>query len=782
MPAVAAQTTAATTVATNLRTQQGSPFRLAFPAGAGRVSPGGEQTRMPRVSRRLLTVAAAASLVVPAGVAVTSHASPTQLTTRLTADGVVASVHEGGASLSNGRVSRTWSVGRGVRTVGLVGPSGRALAGSGPDFTVTVNGAPTSSVVGWQLVDVTAVPPTSRPGRPASGTGAALLFRYSLAASAVNAAGVELDRLVALRPGSAVYETQTTVRNHGPATLRIPAYRLDQIAARNPAAPTEVHAYVGGSDWRDDYRHISHPVEAFDIEGEVARFGGSDGFFLVSQRRGGVMSRAGRDAGGASWVGVDWARDAFDFGPLRTQPPSYNRLRNPAYPAPVRARVLPPLGTLNLGTSFLGAYAGGDAEAAAEFARAFVGAAEPAFARDVDLNTFHPWSHGPDMSDPNLRTQVDRAAALGIDTFMLDDQWQGGAGGESGDWRFDPARFPDNNGDGVPDLVTYIHQHGLNLGLWMSPVEFNGASTTYKAHPQWACAPTGDVTAQIEDDAGLGVWDVTKQGFQRYLLGVVDRLVRDYDVTAFKFDFMAWVDCVPHDYADYEDAFVSLVHQMQQRHPTVTFELDETNDQRLWPFESAEIGPSWFDNGHLHGSGAVPKLLHDIWTAAPWVPTATIGMGVYDGTLRGDYPGVRGVDALMPLALLSHATFWTDLTTLAPDEQAETAWWLQWYDAHRSELGPVVYELTGQDPLGGNGWAAWQPWTGSSGYVFAFRQAGGTNAVSLRLHGVANATSYTVTDVRTNTVLGSYTGAQLANGLPVTLPTNSATVLAVNPG
>src|SRR5439155_3997053 len=119
----------------------------------------------------------------------------------------------------------------------------------------------------------------------------------------------------------------------------------------------------------------------------------------------------------------------------------------------------------------------------------------------------------------------------------------------------DPARFPDTDGDGTPDFVTYLHGKGLGLGLWMSPLEFNGASTTYAAHPDWACAPVGDLSAQIPDDAGLGVWDATNTKFQDYLLGVIDRLVRDYDVREFKFDFATWVDCAPHDYADYEDAY-----------------------------------------------------------------------------------------------------------------------------------------------------------------------------------------------------------------------------------
>ncbi|MDQ1696017.1 MAG: alpha-galactosidase, partial [Frankiaceae bacterium] len=473
----------------------------------------------------------------------------------LVSDGVHASVGSGAATLGNATIQRTWRIAAdgSVVTSGLTGAGRADWVTPAADFNLTVNGVATSGTSGWALAEVRALHPPARPGRPAAGTGAGLLFRYALASPALPA--LELDRLVVLHAGSSVIESTSTLISHGPAA-RVSDYSLDQVNARATSMPAEVQAYSGGSDWRDDYRRVSAPTGAFDAEGEVVRFGGDQGFFLVSQRRGGSMSRVGRDAAGRSWVGVDWARDLFDYGPLQTDPPSYNRLDNPAYPVPLRSRTLPPLGTLDLGTSYLGVYAGGPQQAAAVFTQDFAGGAEPAFPRTVGLNSFHPWSHGPDMSDANLRKQVDVAADLGIETFMLDDQWQGGPGGESGDWQWDAARFPDGDHNGEPDFVTYLHDKGLQLGLWMSPVEFNSTSTTYAAHPDWACAPVGDVTAQVEDDAGLGVWDATNPAFQDYLVGVVDRLVRDDRVREFKFDFMAWVDCGAHDYADYEAAFV----------------------------------------------------------------------------------------------------------------------------------------------------------------------------------------------------------------------------------
>jgi hypothetical protein len=696
--------------------------------------------------------------------------------------GVRATVTAHTVVLANDRIRRSWAIGEdgSVRTIALSDRrTGKTWGGAGPDFTITVNGVKTSPASDWTVTGVTAVAPPHLAGRPASALGAAVVFHYQLAGASLPT--LRLDRVVTLHPGSALLEVTSTLHSAGPAA-RVSAYVLDQVHARGSGLPAEILAFHGGSDWRDDYRQVGHPgAGRFDSEGEVVRFGQAAGYFLVSQRRGGSMSRVGRVGDGTSWVGVDWARDLFDYGPLQTSPPHYNRLDNPAYPVPLRSRTLPPLGSMDLGTAYVGVYSGGGEEAAAAFTSDFVGAQEPRFRRTVGLNSFHPWNHGPGMSDANLRKQVDAAKALGVETFMLDDQWQGGPGGESGDWQWDPERFPDADHNGVPDFVTYLHHHGLSLGLWMSPLEFNGASRTYAAHPDWACAPVGDLTAQVQDDAGLGVWDATNPQFQDYLVGVVHRLVHTVGVREFKFDFMAWVDCGAHDYADYEAAFVDIVHRMQAGNPGVTFELDETNDQRSWPFESAQLGPSWFDNGHLHGSGPVAKLLHDVWTAAPWVPTWSLGVGLYDGTLKAPYDGVPGVDFLFPLAMLTHVTFWSDLTTLSAAQRDETAWWTRWYRRHRSGFGSTVYELTTHDPIDGKSWAAWQLWNGTGGYVLAFRQPGAPTAQKLTFRGLHRGRSYRLSNVRNGRELGVFTGHQLMAGRFVSLPPAASVVLAVRP-
>jgi hypothetical protein len=692
------------------------------------------------------------------------------------------------AQLSDGLVSRTWALGSGgaVVTSSLRSGARELSAASSPDFRIDVNGAPTTSTLGWSLLSVTAGAIPHDVSRPDALPGKQLTFRYALADPHLTTAGVELTRVVALHEGSAVLQTTTALINRTPAVVRIGQYSLDELtpAASLNTASAQAIAYSGGSDWRDDYRRTSTQTGAFDVEGETARFddGSGAGWFFVTERRGGAASRVGREAGGRTWAGVDPARDLFDFGPLRTDPPDYNRLENPAYPTPVRQRTVQPGTTLALGRAFTGVYADGEHGASAAFVGDFTANVAPRFPLTVSHNSFHPWSHGPGLSDPNLRPQIDRAAALGIERYMLDDQWQGGVGGESGDWKFDAERFPDADGSGIPDFVEYLHGKGLQLALWMSPAEFHTSSQTYAAHPDWACAPTGDVTAQVPDDAGLGVWDMTNPSLQQHLTDTVDRLVEAYDVREFKFDFQAWVDCGIHDYNDYEDAFISWVHTQQVRHPAVTFELDETNDQRAWPFESAAIGPSWFDNGHLHGSGEAAKLLHDMWTAAPWLPMSGIGVGAFDSILPDGCAGACTAGYLAPLMLLGHITFWTDTTKLSEADVAEIAWWTSWYKAHRDDLRGHAYELTSTDPLAGTGTTVFQPWTDGHGELFAFRQAGGTPVTRVNLHGVAPAQTYAIRDVRTGELVTTATGAQLAAGYDIALPQEwSARVLSVDP-
>jgi len=687
------------------------------------------------------------------------------------------------AVLANSAASRTWTI---TATPTGATVSTTALARAGGANLVAPGGVEFTLGLGPVTIDSTAFRLSSLCATAKNG-GITATFVFEPLAAASVPIGVSIVREVTLYEGIGVYEVTTRLRNVTPLPLLLSSYSLDEIRAADGAAPAEVHAYVGGSDWRDDFRHVTHETGDFDAEGEMVRFGADAGWFFVTERRGGAASRVGR-ASGRTWAGADFARDLFDFGPLLSDPPGYNRLENPLYPLPLRARRILPFSDLPIGRIATGLYAGGAEQAPAAYVAYLIGHRQRPFRREVLLNSFHPWSHGADFNAATMQRQADVAAALGIDTIVLDDQWQGGVGGESGDWQWDAARFPgaDPSSGRPADIADYFAARGLKLGLWMSPAEFNGASQTFQQHPQWACFPTGLATSQIGDDAGLGVWDMTNPELRAYLSRTIARMIDDWGVRYFKFDFQAWVDCGLRDYNDYEDAFAQWVQSLVAAHPDVTFSFDETNDQRMYAFESVTRGPSWFDNAHAHSLPdgtrvtAPAQILHDVWTAAPWIPPATLGIGVFDGgTLDAGY----SADFLLPMAVLTHMTFWTDLTKLSADVRVTTAWWLRWYHEHADELGGLVYRLTDADPWDGSTAAVFQPWNADAdrGHLFAFRQAGAPPVA--RLQGLVAGHHYVLTDVRDGSVLGPYDAAELAAGVVdlSQLAVHSAAVYSIEP-
>src|SRR5262249_19608368 len=87
----------------------------------------------------------------------------------------------------------------------------------------------------------------------------------------------------------------------------------------------------------------------------------------------------------------------------------------------------------------------------------------------VTYNTWFPY--GVRIDEDTMVSEIDRAAALGAELFVLDAGWWSGAG-EHGDydfdsglgtWTEDPDRFPST----LASLADYAHGAGLKFGLWV---------------------------------------------------------------------------------------------------------------------------------------------------------------------------------------------------------------------------------------------------------------------------------------------------------------------------
>ena len=604
-------------------------------------------------------------------------------------------------------------------------------------------------------------------------------------------AGLSATRIAEAYPRVAGFRTQTVFETLAP--LPITGATLDEAAVGDKTR-TAAHNLRAGADWRSpDY--AGPPIGVGDqqvgtwratttgepgqpIEANAQWLEATDGgrtLAMVMERNDQPSSRARYD-GQATRLELDYERDVIILGPLEENA----HIENP-YEDGGRRRVLTPGEAFALEPAFvaLGARPG-DAEWQhyAYLTRHRLTPYPKAITFNSNGTDDDVRSTGAkdDLDIDVIREVAPKARALGIETFILDDGWQA----RSGDWQPDSPEFPEPRWDGVegskfsprfPDSEFKAVREAIapmRLGLWWTPLHFHPSSQTYKNHPEWICQPVGDAllaynTVEPQDssnEAGLVTWG------EDALPHIEERLtdaIENWGVRYFKWDFMAWLDCAGQgDIYTFREALLAMLDRLQAKYPKVTFQIDETNDYRLFPYESVARGPSWFQNG----SPEYHQLLHNVWNLSPYVPAWSLGQHFLGGKAWEKHP----VATLMAAALPSHLTFFSDLRQLPDSVVEEARPWLDLYKRHRSLLTQMIYPLLA-DPLE-QGWTALQSWNPrrGRGALLAFRQQDERAAVEIALRNVPRNSRFELLRGPSGEHVGFVRSRRLRQGLTVELP------------
>jgi hypothetical protein len=597
-------------------------------------------------------------------------------------------------------------------------------------------------------------------------------------------AGLTARRVAEAYPGIAGFRTQTTL--HPTTPLVLTGATLDEAAAG--AGVPRSHSFRAGADWREpDWAgpplSVGDPHAGTWRETRSRGWGGAleapaqwlsidigpRSLFMVAERPD-LPSTRTEYTGVVARLALRYPRDGVLLGPFEEQA----HLEGPS-PLAGRARVLAPGEPVALEPAFTG-FGMGDGDEEWQHHRYLVERRMPPYPHAVTFNSNGTDSNRistgakDDVDIATVRELAPIARRLGVETFILDDGWQAA----SGDWEPDspqhpeprgkyPPRFPDDEFRAVREAIA-----PMRLGLWMSPMSFNPAAEAYRQHPGWACLPLGQALAvyntlepdEGSNEAGLGLWSPRA-------IPHVERRIREaiveWGVEYFKFDFLVWLDCVGEgDIHSYREAFVRMLDRLVRDHPGVTFQVDETNDYRLFPFESVARGPSWFQNG----TPEPHRLLHNIWNLSPWVPSFSLGQHFLGGRQWQDHP----VDTLMAAALLSHMTFFSDLRSL-PDAVVDAAApWTEFHRRYRDLLDGVVYPLL-EDPLERR-WTALQAWDPErgEGALLAFRQGSAEPTRRIALRNVPPGMTFDLVRGPDGAPAGSATSEQLRQGIEITVP------------
>ena len=691
--------------------------------------------------------------------------------------GVYATVTEGAVVLGNEVVERRWAR-DGLRTTALVDKrrGGRTWSRGHRDFTLSL----TTGAVGSESFRVESVEVVRLPR-----DGLRAVMRLGQPGGTLTA-----TRTVEAYPDVAGFRTQTTVTS---STAReLAAATLDELAV-GESRPT-LHAFRAGADWRNpdwpgpavwvgyspagDWRETrtAGPGAALEAGAQwVSTSLGRRSAFMVMERNDFPSSRAQYD-GQVAVLRVDWSRDVVSLGPFEGDA----HVESPGAGGG-RRRLLRPGVPFRIEPAFTGVATHADDEPW-QFHRYLAGHRMVPYPKAVIFNSYRTQDGSrstgahDDMDFPTMAAVAPIARRLGVETFVLDDGWQS----LSGDWEPNSPEHPDPRWDGVPGSKLSPRYPDsdfraardaiapMRLGLWMSPLEFHPSARVAAQHPEWRCEPfASGVGAQHaatpnegSNESGIIPWSTAAIADQE---ARVRRAIERWGVRYFKFDFMVWLDCAGQgDLYDLHDQFLAMVDRLQADHPEVTFQLDDTNDYRLFPFESISRGPLWFQNG----TRPPDQQLHNLWSLSPWLPPYALGQHVLGGEHWRDHP----VDTLMAAALLSHLTVWTDLRKLPDEVVAQAAPWVDFYKRHRSTLAQMTYPLL-DDPLR-KGWTALQPWDPEAGRgaLLAFRQDGEGESRRIALRNVPPGRRFTLREAPSGRLVGSVTSEELTEGLRIELP------------
>ncbi len=138
---------------------------------------------------------------------------------------------------------------------------------------------------------------------------------------------------------------------------------------------------------------------------------------------------------------------------------------------------------------------------------------------------------GPHATEKDVLHSAALAHELGFETFVVDAMWFP----ESGDWRWDPKRFP----NGPKPIEEFVHSHDMKLGLWMAYTHGSGSedprAMSVTRHPDWfASPPKLDPKHEINWDAEI---DLGNDAARDWVEKATQRVVSEYKLDYFKTDY-----------------------------------------------------------------------------------------------------------------------------------------------------------------------------------------------------------------------------------------------------
>ena len=200
-----------------------------------------------------------------------------------------------------------------------------------------------------------------------------------------------------------------------------------------------------------------------------------------------------------------------------------------------------------------------------------------AFAAKALPVLYNSWeATGFDVNSENQMRLAEKAAAAGVELFVMDDGWFGARNNDRaglGDWFVNAEKFP----NGLQALISYVNSLGMDFGIWVEPEMVNADSDLYRAHPDWTYHYDTRTPHELRNQRVL---NLTRADVQAYLFELLDRLLKENNIRYIKWDMNRPFSETGADNLEnpqmlwylHTMAVYTLVDRLRARHPQVQFE------------------------------------------------------------------------------------------------------------------------------------------------------------------------------------------------------------------
>jgi alpha-galactosidase len=368
------------------------------------------------------------------------------------------------------------------------------------------------------------------------------------------------------------------------------------------------------------------------------------------------------------------------------------------------------------------------------------------------LVTYNTWfAYGTRVDEDSMVAEIERAASLGVELFVMDAGWYLGAG-ETGDfdfdaglgsWTADPDRFP----SGLASLADYAHGVGIKFGVWIEP-ERVSLATVGKfglAQEPWLATRGSDYGAPLNAQICLA-GAAGRKWVMDQLVALIERVHPDY----LKWDNNFWINCDRaghgHGPADgnmaHVQALYGLLDELRRRYPDLLIENVSGGGARLDFGMMAYTDSAWMDDRTSPAS----HVRHNIEGLTFAFPPAYLLSFLIDG--EGE--PIAGAEDL-PLLVRSRGAAILGLTYRTDRMDDETAELLKQQIAEYKTYRAIITQsdatlLSAQAPVDSGSWEILQEVADDarSLLIFGFKGDGQDGRLIVRPRGLLADATYDV--------------------------------------